>query len=298
MLAIIIPFFKIAFFEDTLLSLENQTNKNFKVYIGDDASPEDCTQLLDSFKSKFDFLYYRFEENVGGGNLVEQWNRCIGLSEQEEWLMILGDDDVLGPNVVDDFYKNINDINQCNVNVVRFSTQCIDEKGRFVSRVFTNQKKSKSSRLFISKLNGKSRSSLSEHIFRRSVYTKIGFRNYKMAWHSDDMAWLEFSDFGDIFCIDSEKIFIRISNLSITGSDNKLDIKLDSSYFFYRELLHKHRKHFSKKDVDLILRIYETRLLNVQGKTLKGYFHLLSLYLGYRIYFSLIQFSGRFLFKK
>lgn len=40
MLAIIIPYYKLAFFEENLQSLSNQTDQRFKVYIGDDASPE------------------------------------------------------------------------------------------------------------------------------------------------------------------------------------------------------------------------------------------------------------------
>ena len=47
MLAIIIPYYKLTFFEDTLESLANQTDKLFKVYIGDDASPENPTDLLE-----------------------------------------------------------------------------------------------------------------------------------------------------------------------------------------------------------------------------------------------------------
>lgn len=41
MLAIVIPYYKLTFFEETLQSLANQSDKRFKVYIGDDASPED-----------------------------------------------------------------------------------------------------------------------------------------------------------------------------------------------------------------------------------------------------------------
>jgi len=40
MLAIVVPYYKLTFFEETLKSLKSQTNKKFKVYIGDDASPE------------------------------------------------------------------------------------------------------------------------------------------------------------------------------------------------------------------------------------------------------------------
>ena len=40
MLAIVIPYYKLTFFEATLQSLADQTDKRFMVYIGDDASLE------------------------------------------------------------------------------------------------------------------------------------------------------------------------------------------------------------------------------------------------------------------
>ncbi|OAZ05413.1 glycosyltransferase family 2 protein [Flavobacterium succinicans] len=106
MLAIIIPYYKLTFFEATLQSLAAQTCQDFKVYIGDDASPEKPTELLEHFQGQFDFVYHRFEFNLGGVSLTQQWERCIALSDNEPWLMILGDDDVLGENVVEAFYNN------------------------------------------------------------------------------------------------------------------------------------------------------------------------------------------------
>ena len=35
MLAIVIPYYKYSFFEETLISLSNQPDKRFKIYIGD-----------------------------------------------------------------------------------------------------------------------------------------------------------------------------------------------------------------------------------------------------------------------
>ena len=56
MLAIIIPYYKLTFFEATLQSLAYQTDKRFKVYIGDDDSPEDCTVLLQKFEGQFEVI--------------------------------------------------------------------------------------------------------------------------------------------------------------------------------------------------------------------------------------------------
>ncbi len=56
MLAIIVPYYKYSFFESTLQSLAAQTNKNFKVYIGDDCSPENPADLLEKYKSRINFI--------------------------------------------------------------------------------------------------------------------------------------------------------------------------------------------------------------------------------------------------
>ena len=105
MLSIIIPFYKIAFFDTTMQSLANQSNKNFNVFIGDDASPDSPEKLLEKYQGKFNFTYKKFNDNLGSISLVKQWERCIDMMKDEEWFMILGDDDVLGEKVVEEFYK-------------------------------------------------------------------------------------------------------------------------------------------------------------------------------------------------
>ena len=107
MLAIIIPYYKLVFFEETLQSLADQTDERFKVYIGDDASPENPTEIVKQYRGKFDFVYHRFETNLGSISLPQQWERCIALTADEEWIMILGDDDYLGENVVEQFYAHL-----------------------------------------------------------------------------------------------------------------------------------------------------------------------------------------------
>ena len=48
-LAIIIPYYKIDFFEETLQSVAAQTNKNFTLYIGNDASPNSPLPLIQKY---------------------------------------------------------------------------------------------------------------------------------------------------------------------------------------------------------------------------------------------------------
>jgi glycosyltransferase involved in cell wall biosynthesis len=139
MLAIVIPYYKFLFFEKTLQSLSDQTDKRFKVYIGNDASNSNPDELIQKYSKDFPIFYEKFENNLGGLSLVNQWNRCLQLINDEEWLMILGDDDVLGDNVVSTFYQELEEIKLVS-NVVRFSTVKINETGKITSKLYQNEK--------------------------------------------------------------------------------------------------------------------------------------------------------------
>lgn len=234
MLSIIIPYYKLTFFEETLKSLAAQTCQDFKVYIGDDASPENPTDLLDAYQGKFDFVYHRFETNLGSKSLTQQWERCIALSENEEWLMILGDDDVVGENVVGEFYKNLPEIEKEEIKVVRFATQVIDGEGTVISDVFEHPKLEKSTDFIIKKINRQVRSSLSEYVFEKEQVLKIGFKNFPLGWYADDMAILDHSKYNLIYTINESKLLIRYSSYSLSGTDsNKKEKDIAKFNFFW-----------------------------------------------------------------
>lgn len=257
MLAIIIPFFKLAFFEATLQSLSDQTDKRFKVYIGDDASPEDCGALLDKFKGKLDFLYHRFDTNLGGTSLTQQWERCISLSNYEEWLMILGDDDVLSENFVESFYRS-KETFQDNYSVIRFSVVKIDNKSHPISDKIINLEIENSKKILF---NNK-RSSLSEYVFEKNKINEIGFKNFPLAWWTDVLAVLEFSNFDDIFSINDSYVKVRISEISISGSSYFETQKEQASYLFYKYLLSDKKKHFNANEINFLLERISKRYIN------------------------------------
>lgn len=240
MLAIIIPYYKYAFFEATLQSLADQTNKQFKVYIGDDSSPENPLTLLEKFKDKLDFQYKKFEYNLGSQSLVKQWERCIELSVSEEWFLILGDDDVLGVNCVESFYNNINAISE-GFNVVRFASCNIDEDGKQTSKVFQNPIIESSIDFFFRER----RSSLSEYLFTKKKFFDIGFKEFPLAWCTDILAVLELSDFENVYSINDSIVYVRISDKSISGSKELQGLKSQAAFDFLYYLLVKKRQFFN-----------------------------------------------------
>lgn len=256
MLAIVIPYHRFEFFEKTLESLANQTDKGFYVYIGNDASPNDPQILLNKFKGQFDFTYKYFPENFGSKSLVSQWNRCLEMTKGEEWMMILGDDDVLSANCIEAFYRDLSYSED--INVVRFATIKIDAKGEQISQKFIHPQV-ESVKTFL--LEGK-RSSLSEHIFRSEKLKEIGFKDFPHAWFSDSLAILEVADFEYIQTINDATVFVRISELSISGSSVVMPGKVRAAAMFYIYLLKKYSNKFLKAEIIILQKKLNKTYLN------------------------------------
>ncbi|MEW4925267.1 glycosyltransferase family A protein [Algibacter sp. 2305UL17-15] len=263
MLAIVIPYYKRAFFNATLQSLKHQTNKNFRVYIGDDASSENPSDVLNNYGEDFSFVYKRFETNLGGTSLVKQWHRCLELVEDEKWVMVLCDDDAIGENCVEEFYNNLKEIEQLSINVIRYATIVIDKHGEQISKIHNHPKIEKSTDFLIRKLKGGSRSSLSEYVFRKNVLDEVKFKELPLAWYSDYLAVLECSYFENIFTINNAIVSFRLSDLNITGNTDDLVIKNEATFQYYYYLL-REKGHFfeSEQKEQLHYRLEKTFLDN------------------------------------
>lgn len=268
MLAIVIPYYKLSSFEETLKSLVKQSNQNFVVYIGDDASPESPEKLLNNYTLHLDIVYHKFDVNVGGNSLIQQWNRCINLIGDEEWIMILGDDDYLSEDVVKLFYEQ-HDTFKIQTNIVRFASQLVYGTDRINSKVYEHPILETAKDSFYRKHKDFTRGSLSEYVFSKKQYLKYKFHNYPLAWFSDDRAWLDFSEDKPIYTINNAKIFIRVSNESISGKRDNLELKSISSSLFYSYLVNNKLNSFTAEEGVEIVKSYIKRILFLRRVLIK-----------------------------
>lgn len=278
MIAIIIPYYKLTFFEETLQSLANQTDKRFKVYIGDDASSEDPSALLEKYNTQLDFEYHRFESNLGSISLVKQWERCIALTKNEEWLMILGDDDYISENYFEEFYHHIAEIEKLNIKVIRFSARVHECNGE-LSRQYYHPIIENSSDFFYRKFFMKSMGSLSEQIFKREAYLKYRFRDFPLGWGSDDFAWLDFTEFGKTYSINGATAFFRISTENISRSNYKEDIKKKTKLLHFTIIAEKYLKKFKKEQRLPLLLYYEQLIYNSEKASIRFWIIMCKLFL-------------------
>ncbi len=237
MLTILIPYYKISFFRETLESLENQTCKDFKLFIGNDNSPDNPEALIEDVLVNTPFVYKKYDENLGGNNLVKQWNRVYQDAKVSEWFMILGDDDVLLPDFVEVFYKNLSEIQNNHCNAVKYRAKLIDENGDEKSDFSKFPTLLDPKDYFSTKILYGSRSSLSEHVFRKNIFEKYGFREFPLAWESDNAALLETSENQPIFFIDESGVLVRVSDENISGRKDNMKEKSTASIMFQKHII-------------------------------------------------------------
>jgi hypothetical protein len=262
MLAIVIPYYKYTFFEATLVSLKNQTDKRFNVYIGDDASLENPKHLIEKYKATFKCQYKRFDSNSGSTSLTKQWERCLDMVLDETWVVILGDDDIISDNFVEAFYNHIDDISELKIDVIRYATVVINAHGEEVSKIHKHPKLETSTDFLIRKLQGGTRSSLSEFIFNKNVLNENKFKNLPLAWYSDYLAVLECSNFGNMYTINDALVSFRLSGLNITSKKNDLTLKNVATFNFYYHLIAYRGAFFSKEQKETLFFMLEKTFLD------------------------------------
>jgi glycosyltransferase involved in cell wall biosynthesis len=262
MIAIVIPFFKIKYFERVLESLSAQTQKDFQVYIGNDNSPSDPQTIINRFEDSLSIAYKKFDDNLGSTSLIKQWNRCINLIEKENWVVLLGDDDVVSSNYIEVLLKKIKSSNLLICSVFRFSTIVIDENDKALSKVNKNPENESSVSSLYRKIRGEGRSSLSEYVFYKKVDVPLFTLDLPLGWHSDDLAVLENSNYGSVCAINSSIVFIRNSKQSISGSKKFNVEKNKATFMFYYFLLTKRKCKFNANQKQILISKLEKSALN------------------------------------
>ena len=294
LIAVVIPYYKINFFEKTLDSLANQTDKRFKVYIGDDNSKVSPLPLLSNYQSRIDYDYYKFEDNLGSISLVSQWDRCISKIHNEKWIMILCDDDYISPNHIEEFYKNIQEVEDLNIKVIRYAS-FVDDEESGIQEVFTHPKIENATAFFYRRIKNKTRSSLSEYVFKKETYKKYGFYNYPLAWHSDDRAWLEFSEFSKILTINTSCVVFRLSGENISRAGYKTIEKEKATLEFYNFIVFKRIFKFERFQRLEILFRYEQFIYKIDKVNFSFFVYLFLLLVINLYYWQAIKFTRRVL---
>lgn len=225
-LAIIIPAFKADFIKETLTSISNQSCKDFNLYIGDDCSPYLLDNIVDEFRDKVSIIYKKFDSNLGGINLVNHWNRCLEMINDEEYLWLFSDDDIMEENCVEQFLKTIDQ--GVVSNVYHFNIDIIDSNNTIIRRTLNYPKTISAVDFFSYLYQNKIEARVPEFIFKTtSLREKGGFVNFDLAWRSDNATVIANSIEKGIYTIEGPRILWRQSNLNISSYSKEYALRKD-----------------------------------------------------------------------
>jgi glycosyltransferase involved in cell wall biosynthesis len=245
-LAIIIPAYKEQYFSKALSSLANQTNKDFKVYIGDDCSPYDLKTIADSFTTTLNINYTRFTNNIGSENLVEQWRRCVQLSQAEDWIWLFSDDDIAAPTCVERFYERVKE-DKGAFDVYRFNTVVIDGADNIITTPGRGPLYESSEEMAYNLLLGKRGNAMPDHIFSREVYSGTGgFVFTKYAQAADWATSILFAQKKGIAIIPGAELFWRSSGKNITSRASSEKRKMLQGHLQFIQWLADHFSYLKK----------------------------------------------------
>lgn len=252
-LAIIIPAYKATFLPAALDSIAAQTCKDFTLYVGDDCSPEPIDNIVEQYRDKIELVYQRFDTNLGGKDLVAQWERCVALSQEEPYVWLFSDDDVMEPNCVEALLKQIDETKGA-YDVYHFDVNEINDEGEVTKQRPAYPQVLSAYDYYKGKASGTYRSYVVENVFSRRVYEQAGgFKNFDLAWGSDVATWCIFCGQKGMYKVTDACVLWRRSSLNITPDKSRqiAERKLMSEYEF---LKWSYNYFSSEKDIWLVNR--------------------------------------------
>lgn len=235
--SILIPAYKVAFLKEAIDSILNQSYENFELIILDDCSPEGVASLVDLYDDKRLFFYSN-KINCGAKNLVLNWNKCLNHSSGD-YVICMGDDDVLSPNCLELYHKRI--CASPDINVFHMQTLLIDENNNIICAQESRPEWESAYSALYNKLKGRLQY-IGDWLFKReTLIASGGFFNLPYAWFSDDITPLIVGGRGGIANINEFGFRYRVSSITISSNTNALGklAACNQAFQWYSDFLNK-----------------------------------------------------------
>ena len=215
----LLPAYKPNFLEEALVSIKEQTYKDFKVIVSDDCSPHDLKSIFE--KTCGDdprFVFRRNEKNMGGKSLVSHWNLLVDMCDTE-YFILASDDDVYEPTFLEEVDKLA--VKYPEVDLIRARVKLINEQGNLLAKDAIYEEKL-SDIEFISQLYGNHYiKCIANFVFKAKKLQVInGFKDFPLAWNSDSAIVIETSRNG---IANTHKLLFSFRNSTVNISYGRND---------------------------------------------------------------------------
>lgn len=227
----VMPAYKGQFIRESIQSILNQDYKNFELVVVDDASPDNLESIVSEFQDER-IRFYRNEKNIGGSDLVAQWNHSLEYA-RGEWVILATDDDTYES----EFLSTADDVltRYPQVSIFRARICPCDVEGNIISVEACIPEYASLEEFFYMMYHGLF-GGIPQYVFRKSALSAIGgFFSMPKAYGADDMTTLLLAKNG-IATSGKHLVKFRYSGLNISSDNNCVEEKLHARFLMFENI--------------------------------------------------------------
>lgn len=219
-----IPAWKTSFLNETIESVLCQTYENFELIIVNDASPYPVDEFVKSYNDER-IRYYCNEKNYGARNMVDNWNKCLNYA-RGSYFLLLGDDDRLEPDCLEEFAALID--RMPGLNVYHCRAGIINESSELIGYTESRPEFENVYDAIWHRIRGFRGQYISDYVYQREVLTDMGgFYKLPMGWASDDISCYR-AMIGQGMAHTQKPVFSYRQNAASMSSSGSVYLKLEA----------------------------------------------------------------------
>ena len=272
----VLPAYKSEYLQVAIDSILQQTYIDFELIIVDDASPYHLESIVNQYNDNR-IVFHRNENNIGGKNLVSNWNKCIKYAKGE-YVILASDDDIYSPFFLQQVDERIKDYP--NVDIIRSRVNRIDSDG-IITDIEQIYKPFMPFSEFVFYWSKGIINCIANYAFKRTALLDAGgFVDMPCAWYSDDITILNMSVNG-IATTDDALFYFRTSDKSISWTFNKETIrkKWKANGMFYQwfnDTIIPRMRTLPQNDIEILYQ--KNAIFNVRNRVKTMYSQLIARY--------------------
>ncbi|MFT4072390.1 MAG: glycosyltransferase family A protein [Dysgonamonadaceae bacterium] len=261
----VLPAYKGRFLKEAIVSILSQSFTDFELIVINDHSPDEIQNIISLFDDTR-IRYYENAKNIGGKDLVANWNHCLSYATGE-WAVLASDDDVYGVHFLKEMLSVIAEYP--NVDLVHCRHQTIDPQNKIIGFSEPCLEYECAEEFIYQNIINRRKQVAPDFMFRLSAIQKIGgFVNFPMAWGSDDATWCKLSLTGGVGYTGHVLFSWRSSGLNISTQQSNILDKAKTRISFNRYFKEQILPFLSGKDA--IALYFGDRLRKSLNEAIKG----------------------------
>ena len=251
--SVLVPAFKKSFLAECIASILKQTYRNFEIIIVNDASPEDLDSVVHGFDDSR-IRYYVNEVNFGAERVVDNWNRCLSLSDGD-YVICMGDDDKLCENCLEEYASLIR--SRPGIGLLHGWTHIIDDDSNVVEATTHRCSEESAMSMLWHRVTAYTDQFIGDFCFNSAMLKEDGgFHFLPMAWGSDEISTIKAAAHNGVMNTQKVVFEYRMNSRTISRS-GKEEEKISATILLDRWVRDFLEKECSSEEDEL----YRTSLL-------------------------------------